>query len=105
MKPVFKAIALIFASALLDGSAAMAADVAQGEQLARRWCAACHVVAADQRQAASDAPPFATIAAKPDFSVGRLVFFLLDPHPKMPNMGLSRGEAGDLAAYIGSLAK
>jgi mono/diheme cytochrome c family protein len=105
MKPTSKALALIFASALLDGSVAMAADIAQGEQLARRWCASCHVVAADQRQAVTDAPPFATIAAKPDFSVGRLVFFLLDPHPKMPNMGLSRGEAGDLAAYIGSLAK
>jgi hypothetical protein len=28
---------------------------------------------------------------------------LLDPHPKMPDMGLTRSEAADLAAYIASL--
>jgi hypothetical protein len=27
----------------------------------------------------------------------------MDPHPKMPNMSLSRTEAADLAAYIASL--
>jgi hypothetical protein len=31
--------------------------------------------------------------------------FLLDPHPKMPDMGLSRAEAAALAAYISTLAK
>jgi hypothetical protein len=31
--------------------------------------------------------------------------FLLDPHPKMPDMSLTRTEAGDLAAYIASLGK
>jgi hypothetical protein len=30
---------------------------------------------------------------------------LLDPHPKMPDMGLSRREAEDLAAYIASLKR
>jgi hypothetical protein len=30
-------------------------------------------------------------------------FFLLEPHPKMPNMQLSRSEAADLAAYIATL--
>jgi hypothetical protein len=28
---------------------------------------------------------------------------LLDPHPKMPDMALSRAEAADLAAYIATL--
>jgi hypothetical protein len=28
---------------------------------------------------------------------------LLDPHPKMPDMGLSRSDAADLAAYIAAL--
>jgi hypothetical protein len=37
--------------------------------------------------------------------VNRLAFFLLDPHPKMPNMSLTRIEASDLAAYIASLAR
>ena len=50
-------------------------------------------------------PPFANVAQRPDFDVNRLAFFLLDPHPVMPNMGLSRSEATDLAAYIASLRK
>jgi mono/diheme cytochrome c family protein len=91
--------------AVLDTSAGSAADIRQGEQLARRWCAGCHLVAADQRQAMTEAPPFASIAGRPDFDANRLAFFLLEPHPKMPNMSLSRAEAGDIAAYIGSLAK
>ena len=37
------------------------------------------------------------------YAVAKLTFFLLDPHPKMPNMQLTRTEAGDLAAYIASL--
>jgi mono/diheme cytochrome c family protein len=80
-----------------------AADPNHGEQLARRWCASCHVVANDQSQASSDAPPFAMIARHPNFNAERLAFFLLDPHPKMPNMALTRLEATDLAAYIASL--
>ena len=96
-------LALLAVSAVTNASEAIAADARHGEALARRWCAACHVVAADQRQTTSEAPPFATIARRPDFDVNKLVFFLLDPHPKMPNMSLTRVEAADLAAYIASL--
>jgi mono/diheme cytochrome c family protein len=89
----------------LTGSAAMAADADHGSQLAKRWCATCHLVDSDQRRANADVLPFATIARKPDFSTEKLAFFLLDPHPKMPNFPLTRTEAADLAAYIGSLRK
>ena len=41
----------------------------------------------------------------PNFTPEKFAFFLLDPHPKMPNLELSRGEAVNIAAYIGSLAK
>jgi mono/diheme cytochrome c family protein len=82
---------------------AFPADPNNGERLARRWCAPCHVVASNQRVPTGEAPPFATIAAKPDFDAAKLAFFLLDPHPKMPDMSLSRTEAADLAAYIASL--
>jgi mono/diheme cytochrome c family protein len=80
-----------------------AADVSHGEQLARRWCTPCHVVASDQKAPTGEAPPFSSIARAPNFDAARLTLFLLDPHPKMPDMGLSRTAAADLAAYIASL--
>jgi cytochrome c2 len=97
----------------LSGSSALAqellrtspADVQHGATIARRWCSSCHVVASNQRQVTGEAPPFATIAHRPDFDQNRLAYFLLDPHPKMPDMGLSRTDAADLAAYIASLGK
>ncbi len=79
---------------------ASAADPGNGERLARRWCASCHVVARNQRRPTTEAVPFSAIARTPGFDEARLAFFLLDPHPKMPDMSLSRSEAADLAAYI-----
>ena len=92
-------LALAFASF----AAAAPADPTHGEKLARRWCASCHVVASDQKGTVAEAPPFATIARKPDFDSAKLALFLLDPRPKMPDMNLSGAEAADLAAYIGTL--
>ena len=80
---------------------AFAADPDNGARIAHRWCAACHVVSATQHQSTTDqAPPFARIAKTPGFDAGKIALFLLDPHPKMPDMGLSRSDAADLAAYI-----
>jgi mono/diheme cytochrome c family protein len=93
----------IILAVTMAGNSAFAADADNGERLARRWCSSCHVVASNQRTPTSEAPPFATIARKPDFDAARLTFFLLDPHPKMPDMALSRAEAADLAAYIAAL--
>jgi mono/diheme cytochrome c family protein len=82
---------------------ALAGDPIYGERLARRWCAACHVVSEKQTGTVTEAPPFAVVARRPDFSERTVAFFLLDPHPKMPNMSLTRAEASDLAAYIATL--
>ena len=84
-------------------AAAAPADPAHGGELAREWCASCHVVAPGQQGTVVEVPPFATIAREPDFDTAKLALFLLDPHPKMPNMNLSRTEAADLAAYIATL--
>ena len=46
------------------------------------------------------APSFSEIASAENFDAGRVALFLLAPHPKMPDMNLSRVEAADLAAYI-----
>ena len=82
---------------------AVPASATHGATLARRWCASCHVVAPDQRGTVTEAPPFATVARRPDFDAGKLALFLLAPHPKMPDMSLTRVEAADLAAYIRTL--
>jgi mono/diheme cytochrome c family protein len=83
-------------------ASAKAADAAHGEQIARRWCAPCHVVSADQKQASADVATFAAVArSKTDAQIAN---FLADPHPKMPDLKLSRDEIGDLVAYIRSLA-
>jgi mono/diheme cytochrome c family protein len=97
------------AAAFLAGSPAMAADAkpdaGHGGDLAKRWCSSCHLVEGDQKQADADVPSFGAIARKSDFTPERVAFFLLDPHPKMPNFSLTRTEAADVAAYIGSLRK
>jgi mono/diheme cytochrome c family protein len=103
MRIVCGLLSLIFVGALAN--AAGAADAANGQTLAKRWCAACHVVASDQQRANGQAPPFSTIGKTPDLDAGKLALFVMLPHPKMPDMNLSRSEAADIAAYIVSQGK
>jgi mono/diheme cytochrome c family protein len=93
----------LMVAATLATTPTFGADADNGRRLARRWCTPCHVVASRQRGTTSEAPPFSEIASRPDFNAARIALFLLDPHPKMPDMGLSRTDAGDLAAYIATL--
>ena len=79
------------------------ADAAHGLALAKRWCASCHVVSPEQQRASADVPPFATIARSPNFDAKQLAYFLLNPHPKMPDLPLSRAAADDITAYIATL--
>lgn len=81
-----------------------AADAAKGEIIVKRWCAACHLVSPEQTRAVADVPPFAAIARK-KLPPGQLKAFLADPHPKMPDMNLTRSEIEDIVAYIRSLDK
>jgi hypothetical protein len=85
MRAIFRQIRVFVAAAAgLSGSLAMTADVNHAAELAKRWCATCHVVDGDQKQASADVPPFATIARKSDFTPEKVAFF---------------------TAYIGSLRK
>jgi mono/diheme cytochrome c family protein len=90
-------LSLVLVAALATGASA---DARKGETLAKRWCATCHVVAADQQVGTTQSPAFSTIARKPELNEATLALFLLNPHPRMPDMNLSRSEAADLAAYI-----
>jgi mono/diheme cytochrome c family protein len=75
-------------------------DANQGSSLAQRWCASCHIVSSSQSKGIDGTLSFASIAQKADFTAEKLAHFLLEPHPKMPNMSLSRDAANDIAAYI-----
>ena len=99
VRPVTAALLIAALCPLL----AAAADDRHGKQLAQRWCAECHLVAPEQTRANADVASFTALARRADFNAAQLAFFLLDPHPKMPDLSLSRAEAGDLAAYIGTL--
>ena len=96
---------LVLVATVVASIPANAADADHGQTLARRWCATCHVVAANQQRPTGEAPPFAVIGRRPDFDMTRLTNFLLNPHPKMPNMSLTRTEASDIVAYIAALAR
>lgn len=79
-----------------------AADPDHGKDIAKRWCASCHVVERGQANT-TEAPPFSSLATMPDFSANKLAFLLLRPHPNMPNVSLNRAEITDMADYILSL--
>src|SRR6516164_11368484 len=97
----FQVTALLLASTVRGNCA----DPEHGLALAKRWCATCHLVSPEQQRASADVPPFATIAKSSNFDPKRLAYFLLEPHPKMPQMALSRSAADDIAAYIETLKK
>lgn len=97
-------VGIAFAVMAGSSSIALSADFKKGEQLGRRWCASCHLVAADQVQANADVPSFLSIAQQPNFKSEKVAAFLLDQHPKMPNFSLSRQEIDNIAEYIASLA-
>ena len=85
----------------LTAAPAFAADIATGQRIAARWCAACHMISPGQSQSSPDAPTFAAVADKYESKDLRL--FLTAPYPRMPNMTLSQPEIADLVAYIRTL--
>ncbi len=89
-------------------------DMRQGHQLAAMLCAQCHVAAADQRfmpDLNPPAPPFTTIAQRPDLSADWLKTYLATTHrgldnPKgMPNPYLADYQVRQVTAYLLSLRK
>lgn len=91
--------------ALAFASGAVADDIRvdQGRELAKLWCASCHVTSADQPKGADQAPAFQEIANDPAKTDIKLRAFLLDPHGGMPPLNLSREETNSVIAYINSM--
>lgn len=96
------AITLMLAStaALADD----AADIAAGADLAKRWCAECHLVGPDAK--GGDAgPSFETVAKRPGIVEQDIKTWLADPHPPMENLNLTAAESKVLTRYIFSLGE
>ena len=102
---VMIAMAAVMGAESLPGGGAQAADAEEGKALATRWCASCHIVSTEQTRGTAGVPPFSEVAARGDFDAARVALFLLAPHPKMPDMNLTRSEAADLSAYIATFKK
>ena len=90
---------------VLSASAAWAAgDPGAGSQLARTWCASCHLVDEPAAGPTTQGPPtFRALARQQTKTSAELRTFLTNPHPPMPSLGLSRVQIDDLVAYIESL--
>lgn len=84
-------------------SGAVADEVGTGRGIAERWCAACHVVADEQPSGTDMAPAFRTLAADPARSDAWLRGWIADPHPPMPDPGLSRAQIEAVVGYLASL--
>jgi cytochrome c len=98
--------AMVFASSALaqDAGRSPFDDPVRGKLIAETWCASCHLVAADEsRPALADVPPFTAIARRLPNDADVLAAFIIDPHPPMPNLGLSRQDIRDVLAYVATL--
>lgn len=93
-------LSLAAAALLLFYTSSHAAGEDDGRRIAERWCAACHIVSSTQTKAQDGVATFAKIGAARDFDEKALTAFLASPHPRMPDMALSRPELAALVAWI-----
>ena len=78
------------------------ADVQKGAQLARQWCASCHVIDRKQTSTVPQGPPTFSVVAQ-SMTADQLHAFLSHPHGAMPDLALTRAEIDDLIGYIETL--
>lgn len=92
--------------ALCVASQASAQSPERGAELAKRWCANCHVVERSPAAASADGlPSFPALANAPGQSADHLRAAMIPQHSRMPDFALGKQQQDDLAAYILSLRK
>jgi cytochrome c len=79
------------------------ADAIKGAQIARQWCANCHVIGENTAGPVPQGPPSFQMVAHSGMSADQLRAFLSHPHGAMPNLALTRAEIDDLISYIETL--
>lgn len=81
-------------------------DAENGRQTAERLCTSCHVSdSSSSSSVPAGVPTLRAIANKPDQTAERIVGMLIDPHPPMPNVRLTRDELSDVVAYLQTLRR
>jgi len=99
----FAALVLILLAGVAAGSPSAAAEVAKGAQLARQWCANCHVIGGNAPATVQQGPPSFQAIAEGSLTADQLRAFLSHPHGAMPDLALTRLEIDDLIGYIKTL--
>jgi mono/diheme cytochrome c family protein len=91
-------------SALGVSTACLAAGNAEaGKELAARSCSACHALPS-AASAADAARPFANIARAYKDDRRWIRAWLMNPHPPMKGLDLSRQQIDDIVAYLETLS-
>jgi mono/diheme cytochrome c family protein len=98
-------LALLVAALAAAAPSLARADMAAGQQLAQRWCAACHIIGGAAPQSAQPGPPSFHAIAESGKTPDQLRAFLTKPHGAMPDLALSRAEIDDVIAYIEAQGK
>jgi cytochrome c len=93
----------IFCALFLAAVGPAHADAARGGQLARQWCANCHLVETNAARAVPQGPPSFREVAHSGMTADQLRAFLSHPHGAMPDFSLTRAEIDDLIGYIDTL--
>ena len=99
-RPILTLAAFVLATAVAYSAYA---DAARGGQLARQWCANCHVIGANQSGGVPQGPPSFPAIARSGLTTEQLRVFLSHPHGAMPDLALTRAEIDDLIGYIETL--
>jgi mono/diheme cytochrome c family protein len=80
------------------------ADTEAGHRLAQQWCSSCHQV--DPAGPVRDfVPSFVSLANRADGSLAWVRLWLMDPHPPMVGLNLSRAQIDQIVAYLHSLQR
>jgi mono/diheme cytochrome c family protein len=82
--------------------AAQAGNADAGRQLVMRSCSSCHATGT-ATTAGDGAPPLSYIAKDNKERPAWIRGWLMDPHPPMPGIMLSRQQVADIIAYLNSL--
>lgn len=105
MKEYALSATLLFAL-LIGGSAFPAAlppgNPEAGKQLVLNSCTSCHAPM-DSAHASDQAPPLSFLAHDNKSDPRWVRAWLMDPHPPMPNIMLSRQQVADVMAYLATL--